>query len=234
LRYPSIYWYIPNIICYIRIVLLFLALFSDYFVIFYITSAALDLADGYSARTFNQSTVFGARLDMIIDRISNIVIIMKIYARYSKINSHFALKNKNSFFIGEKLRKLLEKASMTQKPKVNLLSKIEDSIPELLLLLLIIDLLSHFLHFNISMNLENNEKKEDNKIKSHKNVKNKILQVYYRRDVLFILCSATEWFFVTFYLNLRIWPFFFIFYLVKNFFHVCQLNEAFKMFLKIN
>lgn len=69
----NVFLFIPNLIGYARIVL---AISSFYFMptdyvlttITYLTSGLLDAFDGYAARYFNQSTMFGAMLDMLTDR----------------------------------------------------------------------------------------------------------------------------------------------------------------------
>ncbi len=62
--------YIPNIIGYIRI--LFLIYFQKYDnYLYYILSYLLDGVDGFLARKFNQCSIFGYYLDMLIDRISS-------------------------------------------------------------------------------------------------------------------------------------------------------------------
>ncbi|KAL3481975.1 CDP-alcohol phosphatidyltransferase-domain-containing protein [Aspergillus californicus] len=69
----NIYLFAPNIIGYVRVVL---AIASLYYMplhprtcsILYSVSCLLDALDGYAARYFNQSTTFGAVLDMVTDR----------------------------------------------------------------------------------------------------------------------------------------------------------------------
>lgn len=69
----NVFLFIPNLIGYARIVL---AISSFYFMptdyvlttITYLMSGLLDAFDGYAARYFNQSTMFGAMLDMLTDR----------------------------------------------------------------------------------------------------------------------------------------------------------------------
>jgi len=105
---PSkIFFYIPNLIGYSRIlfaVISFYYIYTDFikFYIFYSLSAVLDIADGYAARSFNQCTKFGAVLDMITDRASTsclIIVLAQFYPKYSwwflylvaiDIMSHFA------------------------------------------------------------------------------------------------------------------------------------------------
>lgn len=86
-----VFLFIPNIIGYFR----FLALFATFFtyqehpgltVLFYATSQALDAFDGMAARKFNQSTRFGAVLDMVCDRASNgvlLAICAAVHPKYS-------------------------------------------------------------------------------------------------------------------------------------------------------
>lgn len=71
-----VFLFIPNIIGYLR----FVALFASFFtyqncpistVLLYGLSQTLDAFDGMAARHFNQSTRFGAVLDMVCDRASN-------------------------------------------------------------------------------------------------------------------------------------------------------------------
>ena len=62
--------YIPNIIGYIRILfLIYFWKYNNY--IYYILSYLLDGVDGFLARKFNQCSIFGYYLDMLIDRISS-------------------------------------------------------------------------------------------------------------------------------------------------------------------
>ncbi|KAL4909885.1 hypothetical protein BDW74DRAFT_45163 [Aspergillus multicolor] len=69
----NVYLFAPNIIGYVRVVL---AIASLYYMplhprtcsILYSVSCLLDALDGYAARYYNQSTTFGAVLDMVTDR----------------------------------------------------------------------------------------------------------------------------------------------------------------------
>lgn len=74
---------VPNMIGYIRIVLLVFSVFASElaFGMLYISSSALDFFDGYFARMFNQCTVLGSCLDMITDRVSTVVISFRIIQR---------------------------------------------------------------------------------------------------------------------------------------------------------
>jgi len=67
--------YLPNLIGYLRIVLLLVAYgsaLSDWRILFgsYFVSQGLDAADGFAARVLGQSSSFGAVLDMVTDRAS--------------------------------------------------------------------------------------------------------------------------------------------------------------------
>ncbi|KAM7445631.1 hypothetical protein ABFA07_005890 [Porites harrisoni] len=68
----NVFLFIPNLIGYARIVLAILSFYfmpTDYIVatIMYLLSGLLDAFDGHAARYFNQSTKFGAMLDMLTD-----------------------------------------------------------------------------------------------------------------------------------------------------------------------
>ncbi|ELA41323.1 uncharacterized protein VICG_01696 [Vittaforma corneae ATCC 50505] len=76
----SVVFYIPNMIDYFRIILLIVSVFfkGRSFALLYITSISLDYFDGYAARRFGQISLLGGALDMIIDRVSTMVILSKI------------------------------------------------------------------------------------------------------------------------------------------------------------
>jgi len=86
----SIYFFVPNIIGYARIVFAILSFYYIYtsfelFFIYYSLSAALDMADGFAARALGQSTKFGAVLDMVTDRATTtclIVVLSQFYSKY--------------------------------------------------------------------------------------------------------------------------------------------------------
>lgn len=75
--------YKPNMIGYVRIVLLFAAMFYDEvpFLLLYLTSVSLDYFDGMVARHFDEESKLGACLDMITDRISTTVLCIKIIGK---------------------------------------------------------------------------------------------------------------------------------------------------------
>lgn len=86
-----VFLFIPNIIGYFRFIFLF-AVFPLYrnhplpALTFYALSQILDAFDGMAARHFNQSTRFGAVMDMVCDRASNgvmLAILAGLYPSYS-------------------------------------------------------------------------------------------------------------------------------------------------------
>ncbi|ONK76103.1 uncharacterized protein A4U43_C03F23940 [Asparagus officinalis] len=86
-RTVSVYFYIPNIIGYIRVVMNIVAFsicFSNklLFAILYFISFACDALDGWFARKFNQVSTFGAVLDMITDRVSTACLLMILSQLY--------------------------------------------------------------------------------------------------------------------------------------------------------
>lgn len=72
--------YAANIIDYIRLVLLFASIFfkGNTFILLYATSVSLDFFDGYVAKAQEKVSTLGATMDMIIDRVTTVVILMKI------------------------------------------------------------------------------------------------------------------------------------------------------------
>jgi len=89
-RALEILLYVPNLIGYARILLLLLALYymekNYYYTVFiYGVSSFLDAFDGYYARKLNQSSKFGAVLDMLTDRVATSALVMCLahfYPRY--------------------------------------------------------------------------------------------------------------------------------------------------------
>lgn len=78
----SVLLYIPNIIDYLRLVLLFVGLqqFSidgnaSKFAVYYLSSYGLDAIDGMAARYFNQCSKLGVYLDMVADRLSTCLLL---------------------------------------------------------------------------------------------------------------------------------------------------------------
>ena len=88
-----VFLFIPNIIGYLRFVALFYCFFTYLdrpllTVLFYGISQSLDAFDGMAARYFDQSTRFGAVLDMVCDRASNgvfLAIMASVYPEWSWI-----------------------------------------------------------------------------------------------------------------------------------------------------
>lgn len=169
---------IPNTIGHIRILLLYVSIFTCNitFILCYTFSAALDALDGKMARKYNQSTFLGSCLDMITDRVSTILIFMKIMT------------------LDQRLYKFLTFTLLT-------------------------DILSHFLYFSYSISNATH----------HKQPQNYFLQIYYKKNVLLILCTGAELFFITLFLSTImqipdfILYFLGIFSVIKTFFHVVQL-----------
>ncbi|KAI5170940.1 CDP-diacylglycerol--inositol 3-phosphatidyltransferase [Pancytospora epiphaga] len=85
----SVLMYTPNIIGYIRLILLFTAMFtySHSFIILYLLSVSLDYFDGKAARYFGEESKLGACLDMITDRISTTVLCIKISGKKPTYNA---------------------------------------------------------------------------------------------------------------------------------------------------
>ncbi|XP_057305416.1 CDP-diacylglycerol--inositol 3-phosphatidyltransferase-like [Hydractinia symbiolongicarpus] len=69
-RYTDILLYVPNLIGYLRILLLLVGccMHSEvHFIVFIIISAALDVTDGIAARQLRQESAFGEWFDIVID-----------------------------------------------------------------------------------------------------------------------------------------------------------------------
>lgn len=89
--YENIFLFWPNIIGYIRIVLAFASLYymplhPRTCSLLYSISCLLDALDGYAARRFDQSTRFGAVLDMVTDRCTTsclLVFLSSAWPRYA-------------------------------------------------------------------------------------------------------------------------------------------------------
>jgi CDP-diacylglycerol--inositol 3-phosphatidyltransferase len=88
-----IYFLIPNLIGYFRILLVVFAFSICFkqpylFLVCYGFSQLLDALDGYAARYFRQSTKYGAMLDMVTDRASTaalLVALAKLYPAYTRV-----------------------------------------------------------------------------------------------------------------------------------------------------
>ncbi|XP_074513132.1 CDP-diacylglycerol--inositol 3-phosphatidyltransferase-like [Sebastes fasciatus] len=83
----NIFFFVPNLIGYARIVL---ALLSFYLmpccpwpaILCYLLSFLLDFFDGHAARAFNQCTKFGAMLDMLTDRCATMCLLVNLSLLY--------------------------------------------------------------------------------------------------------------------------------------------------------
>lgn len=85
-----VYYYIPNLIGYVRIVLLIVSIYfldssPEIALPAYFLSSFFDCLDGYAARVFGQQTVFGSGLDMIIDRVSTTCLLLYLSKYYSHV-----------------------------------------------------------------------------------------------------------------------------------------------------
>jgi CDP-diacylglycerol--inositol 3-phosphatidyltransferase len=84
----NIFLFYPNIIGYVRIAFTFLSCYywfthpltSAFF--FVMSQTFLDDLDGIAARRFNQATLFGGTLDIVIDRCSFMVYLMGLCVLY--------------------------------------------------------------------------------------------------------------------------------------------------------
>eukprot|EP00792_Barthelona_sp_PAP020_P008762 TRINITY_DN3247_c1_g1_i7.p1 TRINITY_DN3247_c1_g1~~TRINITY_DN3247_c1_g1_i7.p1 ORF type:complete len:224 (-),score=48.45 TRINITY_DN3247_c1_g1_i7:188-859(-) len=90
----KIYFYAPNIIGFARIILAFACFFTlktspAVSGLLYFCSFSLDALDGYFARKFDQSTRFGAVLDMITDRFGTSCLLICLASYYPKYTIFF-------------------------------------------------------------------------------------------------------------------------------------------------
>lgn len=93
IKEKNVYLYTPNIIGYIRVILALSGFcFSRnnalIFLIFYVTSQILDALDGWTARKYNQASLFGQALDQITDRLSTGLLYLlnsNVYGEYITI-----------------------------------------------------------------------------------------------------------------------------------------------------
>lgn len=92
----NVFLFIPNIIGYARIVLAILSFYfmpTDCFMAasMYLLSGLLDAFDGHAARYFNQSTKFGAMLDMLTDRCVTTALLVMLSVFYPKFTFVFQM-----------------------------------------------------------------------------------------------------------------------------------------------
>lgn len=84
----NVFFYVPNIIGYVRILLLgcsFYYIFDSHrlALLLYGASYSMDAIDGLAARLLNQSSLFGSILDMLTDRVSTMCLLMTLGHLYS-------------------------------------------------------------------------------------------------------------------------------------------------------
>lgn len=93
----KVYFFVPNLIGYLRVVL---TLAAFYFILsqpyvtvtLYLTSGdVLDAVDGFTARYFNQCSLFGDFLDKLLDRCGRIGMVMGLCALYPQYLFAFQL-----------------------------------------------------------------------------------------------------------------------------------------------
>ncbi|XP_035471870.1 CDP-diacylglycerol--inositol 3-phosphatidyltransferase [Scophthalmus maximus] len=92
----NIFYFVPNLIGYARVAL---ALLSFYLlpccpwpaVFCYLLSALLDAFDGHAARALNQSTRFGAMMDMLTDRCATMCLLVNLSLLYPTYTFLFQL-----------------------------------------------------------------------------------------------------------------------------------------------
>ena len=90
------FFYIPNLIGYARILLLFMAYgFRNesfgLFALSYLLSFVMDAVDGFAARLFHQSSSFGAHLDMLTDRMGTLMLAVICLQLDSPLNGYLLL-----------------------------------------------------------------------------------------------------------------------------------------------
>jgi phosphatidylglycerophosphate synthase len=91
-----VFLYIPNVLCYMRIIVALIALSQashhpEYAVCLWITSALGDLIDGWFARRFQQTSTFGVLLDVIADNIWRSSVWMAVGANYKSSEAFMVL-----------------------------------------------------------------------------------------------------------------------------------------------
>nr|CAG4644243.1 EOG090X0BWK [Lepidurus arcticus] len=92
----NVFIFIPNLIGYTRVTFNILALLlmpicHCWAAWLYIVAGLLDAFDGHAARMFNQSTKFGAMLDMITDRCGTMALLMTLCSFYPRCTFLFQL-----------------------------------------------------------------------------------------------------------------------------------------------
>ncbi|KAJ2724833.1 phosphatidylinositol synthase 1 (CDP-alcohol phosphatidyltransferase1) [Coemansia sp. Benny D115] len=88
LNYADVFWFVPNLIGYSRVLLTVLAVYFMYYeypalmFLSYALSELLDAADGYYARKLGQCSKFGEVLDMVTDRCTTTVLLTYLASIY--------------------------------------------------------------------------------------------------------------------------------------------------------
>lgn len=85
----QVFLYIPNLIGYSRVIFALASLFymqwhPKYCTVLYCLSCILDALDGHAARKFNQTSQFGAILDMVTDRCTTSALMCFLCVAYPK------------------------------------------------------------------------------------------------------------------------------------------------------
>ncbi|XP_034045950.1 CDP-diacylglycerol--inositol 3-phosphatidyltransferase [Thalassophryne amazonica] len=92
----NIFLFVPNLIGYARVVLALVAFYllpcCPWPAVFcYLLSGLMDSFDGHAARALNQSTKFGAMLDMLTDRCATMCLLVNLSLLYPKYTFLFQL-----------------------------------------------------------------------------------------------------------------------------------------------
>ncbi|KAJ2059416.1 phosphatidylinositol synthase 1 (CDP-alcohol phosphatidyltransferase1) [Coemansia sp. S146] len=91
INYVDVFWFVPNLIGYSRVLLSGVAAYSMYYehpsvmFISYALSELLDAADGYYARKLGQCSKFGEVLDMVTDRCTTTVLLTYLAHLYPSL-----------------------------------------------------------------------------------------------------------------------------------------------------
>ncbi|KAJ2111881.1 phosphatidylinositol synthase 1 (CDP-alcohol phosphatidyltransferase1) [Coemansia sp. RSA 922] len=97
INYVDVFWFVPNLIGYSRVLLSGVAAYSMYYehpsvmFISYALSELLDAADGYYARKLGQCSKFGEVLDMVTDRCTTTVLLTYLAHLYPSLALVFCL-----------------------------------------------------------------------------------------------------------------------------------------------
>ncbi|KAA8496172.1 CDP-diacylglycerol--inositol 3-phosphatidyltransferase [Porphyridium purpureum] len=187
--------YVPNVIGYVRIFLGALA-FVDWrnaqrFCVLYALSFVLDAADGYAARRFNQASELGSYLDMITDRVATMALLAVTAVSAGELHdaisgsavSVLGLRQQHTHFLQQRLITLLLDRDCAF------------ALQTALLLLVALDGVSHWNQMLAGLT---------NEVGSHKQAnRNRLLQFYYWRPVLTVVCIFNELFLLMLFVLLQ-------------------------------